>query len=463
MDQQQQNRTMKRSNSIHDTQLYSDRFIPNRSIDETTTLNQQLHYTCSLQNNSTDDAMEDDTSSIDISDVYNTSLHEYMFQRSISDKVLALSDKPPVASYSKLYNPRNIYTRNRTSRNSIRNNQNMSQNVAELQRPEKILDAPDLLDDFYCNTIQWGENNLICVALGAKLFIWNAENGSIFSLMECTQPDQYISSVAFGACGQYLAIGTSYNDIQIWDVKAQKKLRVLRDHSSRVNCLSWNFHELSSGGQNGLIAMNDLRIAESTIHKFIGHADAICNLKWSPSGSQLASGGNDNKLCIWEYNNLSQHRTLPLYSIREHHGAIKAMDWCPWKDKVLAVGGGLTDKRLAMWNTSTGRMTNSIDTGNQICSLKFSKIRREIVTAYGFPQGGLSVWSYPQLHPVKQLYGHDNHRVLYLEQSPDGTSFCSAGADQAMNFWRLYNSSTSSKLDESSIAENSDLQLRSIR
>ena len=26
----------------------------------------------------------------------------------------------------------------------------------------------------------------------------------------------------------------------------------------------------------------------------------ICGLKWSPCGQQLASGGNDNQLCIWD-------------------------------------------------------------------------------------------------------------------------------------------------------------------
>ena len=30
-----------------------------------------------------------------------------------------------------------------------------------------------------------------------------------------------------------------------------------------------------------------------------GHEQEVCGLKWSPSGAQLASGGNDNLLHIW--------------------------------------------------------------------------------------------------------------------------------------------------------------------
>lgn len=43
--------------------------------------------------------------------------------------------------------------------------------------PDKILDAPDILDDFYLNILEWGENNLLAVGLSDKLYLWNAANG----------------------------------------------------------------------------------------------------------------------------------------------------------------------------------------------------------------------------------------------------------------------------------------------
>ena len=35
----------------------------------------------------------------------------------------------------------------------------------------------------------------------------------------------------------------------------------------------------------------------------------VCGLKWSPNGRQLASGGNDNMLCVWD-ETVSQARLL---------------------------------------------------------------------------------------------------------------------------------------------------------
>jgi cell division cycle 20-like protein 1 (cofactor of APC complex) len=34
--------------------------------------------------------------------------------------------------------------------------------------------------------------------------------------------------------------------------------------------------------------------------KFESHKEEICGLKWSPNEKLLASGGNDNKLMIWQ-------------------------------------------------------------------------------------------------------------------------------------------------------------------
>ncbi len=40
--------------------------------------------------------------------------------------------------------------------------------------PERILDAPELINDFYLNLIDWSSENLLAVALGVNVYIWNA-------------------------------------------------------------------------------------------------------------------------------------------------------------------------------------------------------------------------------------------------------------------------------------------------
>ena len=49
-------------------------------------------------------------------------------------------------------------------------------------RPEKVLDAPELSDDFYLHPLDWSSNNHLAVALDTSLFVWNADDGSIEEL-----------------------------------------------------------------------------------------------------------------------------------------------------------------------------------------------------------------------------------------------------------------------------------------
>ena len=40
--------------------------------------------------------------------------------------------------------------------------------------PERILDAPGVMDDFHLNLVDWSENNVMAVALGGSVYLWNA-------------------------------------------------------------------------------------------------------------------------------------------------------------------------------------------------------------------------------------------------------------------------------------------------
>eukprot|EP01052_Picozoa_sp_SAG31_P032975 SAG31_NODE_3672_length_4001_cov_3.839313_2_plen_304_part_00 len=55
--------------------------------------------------------------------------------------------------------------------------------------PEKILDAPDLLDDYYLNLLDWSSKDVLAVALGQTVYLWNAKTGvsskSLHSLRLC--------------------------------------------------------------------------------------------------------------------------------------------------------------------------------------------------------------------------------------------------------------------------------------
>lgn len=59
--------------------------------------------------------------------------------------------------------------------------------------PYKVLDAPDLADDFYLNLVDWGSQNMLGVGLGQCVYMWNSSSGRVTKL--CELPDDQVTSV----------------------------------------------------------------------------------------------------------------------------------------------------------------------------------------------------------------------------------------------------------------------------
>ena len=94
----------------------------------------------------------------------------------------------------------------------------------------------------------------------------------------------------------------------------------MRSHTERVGVLTWNSHTLTSGSQDSQIHNHDVRIAEHCVAQYLHHKLEVCGLRWSPDGSRLASGGNDNLACVW---NSSTGVVEPLNVLTGHQAAVK--------------------------------------------------------------------------------------------------------------------------------------------
>ncbi|KAE9356964.1 Anaphase-promoting complex subunit [Phytophthora fragariae] len=331
--------------------------------------------------------------------------------------------------------------------------------------PTKVLDAPELMNDYYLNLLSWGANNILAVALGQCVYLWNAVSGEIDELM-ALDGEEYVSSVQWSdAAGgsAHLAIGTSESVVQLWDVAASRQVRTMNGHSSRVGALAWNSYVLSSGSRDSTIIHHDVRARQHQLSTLTSHEQEVCGLQWSPDGTMLASGGNDNALCLWKAGSIGSSRSMqtPAHRLEQHTAAVKAIAWCPWERNLLATGGGTADRTIKFWNTTNGAMLNSVDTGSQVCSLLWSATEKELLSSHGYSQNELCLWKYPSMTKVKELTGHTS-RVLHLAASPDGETVVSGAADETLRFWRVFGPNRKARKAGSSTAELSSSSLSSV-
>lgn len=70
---------------------------------------------------------------------------------------------------------------------------------------------------FFCpdlNLIDWSSTNILAVALGNSVYLWNAATGNIDQLLELEGQD-YVSSLNWIQEGNLLAVGTSLGCVQV--------------------------------------------------------------------------------------------------------------------------------------------------------------------------------------------------------------------------------------------------------
>lgn len=297
--------------------------------------------------------------------------------------------------------------------------------------PYKVLDAPALQDDFYLNLVDWSSHNVLAVGLGTSVYLWSACTSKVTKLCDLGPTDS-VCSVGWTQRGTYLVVGTNLGEVQLWDATKCKKVRTMLGHRSRVGTLAWSSHILSSGSRDRNILQRDVRVPDDFVSKLVGHKSEVCGLKWSYDDRELASGGNDNQLFVW-----NQQSTQPVVKFSEHTAAVKAIAWSPHQHGLLASGGGTADRCIRFWNTATSTPLNCYDTGSQVCNLVWSKNVNELVSTHGYSQNQIIVWRYPAMSKLATLTGH-TMRVLYLAISPDGQTIVTGAGDETLRFWNVF-------------------------
>ncbi|CAJ0906005.1 1832_t:CDS:2, partial [Entrophospora sp. SA101] len=167
--------------------------------------------------------------------------------------------------------------------------------------PELILDAPGIVDDYYLNLLDWSNKNMVAIGLNEGVYLWNADTGEVNELSNISSIiDNNISSLSWSEDGDHLAVGLSDGDTQIWDILTAQKVRSMSGHATRVGVMAWNRQIIASGCKDSSIWKHDIRLAQHKFAELLGHTGEVCGLKWRSDGEQLASGGNDNKVNIWD-------------------------------------------------------------------------------------------------------------------------------------------------------------------
>ncbi|KZT20904.1 WD40 repeat-like protein [Neolentinus lepideus HHB14362 ss-1] len=357
-------------------------------------------------------------------------------------RILSYHEAPPIATDKTLQKQREVvaplYARPGSLPSSTGAVTNKTRKIPT--EPEKVLDAPGIIDDFYLNLITWSSRNILAVALHDNTYMWHGDTGEVTHVGEAPE-GSYISSVDFSNDGTFLGVGVGTGDVELWDIEAGTKLRTMGGHQGQVAALSWHGHILSSGCGDGSIWHHDVRMPQHKVMELNGHTGEVCGLKWRADGELLASGANDNVVNIWDgrLGDVSEGlRGHAKWTKRNHTAAVKALAWCPWQPSLLATGGGTNDATINIWNSTTGARLHSLKTPSQVTSIQWCPHKKEFMSTHGYPTNSLMIHAYPSLERVAEIRDAHDSRVLFSALGPAGDVVCTGAGDESLKFWRIW-------------------------
>lgn len=323
------------------------------------------------------------------------------------------------------------YCKSKSSLYSFQSSENRYNVLFKLPKsPFKILDIPGLEDDYYTNLLSWSVKNQIAICLENKIYAHDYPSGltnEIYEAFDC----ESITSLGHSPDGTRLAFGNLLGKVVIHDFEKNIEVSQGQLHSDRIGCLDWNLQGIISGSKDRTAVFWDPRAKPKKTVLICSHLQEICGIKWNNEMNLIATGGNDNKVCIWPFGNGKR-----LFS-GKHNSGVKALAWSEKQYGYLATGGGTNDRFIRVWNTNILSLECERNVEAQVCSIVYSKLTNDIVSGLGSDFNEIKMWRSKNLKLVGSMIGHTD-RPLHLALSPDGSILATASPDETLRFWKIF-------------------------
>ncbi|EPX72730.1 Cdc20/Fizzy family WD repeat protein [Schizosaccharomyces octosporus yFS286] len=319
--------------------------------------------------------------------------------------------------------------------------------------PFRILDAPELRDDFYTTLLAWSPLGELAIGLAENVYLWTEGSGPV-GVLETSMYD--VSSLAYSYDGTILAVGRIDGTIQFWG-RGEIRPRITIYHPGDVGCMAWkpsaDMKRILIGKGDGEIVIYDIFWLDSKVKATkagtisTAHEEQVCGIAWNYDGSQFATGGNDNKVCLFDSSNWEK----PVFTW-QHDAAVKAISFCPWQKSLLATGAGSHDKHIRFYNCNSGKKISELYCGAQITSIHWSPSYKEFSVTFGYSidtvQHRFAIYSWPQLKCLVSVLPSVSdtrcvHSVLTCtyddarKKQVPGNNIVVAGSDETVKFFDL--------------------------
>jgi WD40 repeat protein/serine/threonine protein kinase len=190
----------------------------------------------------------------------------------------------------------------------------------------------------------------------ARLRLWSA-SGTLESEKLLGQ-GKAILAAAFSTDARWLATAGADRRVRVWDVETGEMLHATAApgamRGGAIRAVAINAHRwVAAANDKGTLGVWDTA-GSKWVCRSKAHDGPISTLAFSPRDAQLASGGEDRTVRLWDAAQVRELRVCLGHRMDgcSHHAAVKALAFSP--DGIKLVSGS-EDHSAQIWNTEDGK------------------------------------------------------------------------------------------------------------
>ncbi|KAG5894731.1 hypothetical protein JTB14_006150 [Gonioctena quinquepunctata] len=311
-----------------------------------------------------------------------------------------------------------------------------------LGAPSIVLDMPEL-DTHLCHqVVDWGKKGYIAATYDGEVHLWHPEKVP----RRVTHTKSRVRNcIKWNKEGTHFAIALNNKGIAIWDSEtfkttAKNVCQCLQ--FCQITSIEWTkSNHLISGCTEGRLCYwsPSLTCIKTCPYAHLGDVIAI---KLSCREKSLATTGIDRQIKTWFWPEFTANADM------KYNGPTKAIDWHPWKDSLLAVGGPIYS---TIWNVCNRKIVSFKEhphPESSVDCLSFNPLSGELLVSYYSvgDEGNTSTYItvLKNLTCIVDEVKYNNGRVPYLLWDSTGTKLGTASSDENLCIWDFFG--TSSKM-----------------
>ncbi|CAE7085845.1 unnamed protein product [Rhizoctonia solani] len=268
--------------------------------------------------------------------------------------------------------------------------------------------------------------------------MWNAHSSSLIGEPLRGHSDA-VYSVSYSPLGNLIASASEDKTIHLWDTSTgQQSGEALKGDHAFLSVAFSPDSKLIASGSDGYsssptgyaVQLWGVQTRKAVSSPFKGHTNNVWSASFSPDGTRVVSGSDDETIYIWD----AERGVAIIGPLEEHTGTVYSTAFSPDGAQILSC---LDDGTIRFWDTRTGGTVGEPYRGHtgEVYSVAFSP--RDVYIASGGEDKTVRLWDVRTGHQVDQSFEEHTSEVNSVTFSPCGRFIASGSDDRTVIIRRV--------------------------